>query len=135
MRIYQKQRGQSIVEFALILPILMFILIGFVYSAMLCHDYLALQAIARDSVRSMSIGTAPADIRARYAANPFMTDIYTWSAASAADFSLANDVPVTGYVTATATANCTWDGIDFGGGVHLQLPATIQARFTMRKEE
>ncbi len=135
MRIYRKQRGQSIVEFALILPILMFILIGFVYSAMLCHDYLALESIARDSVRSMSIGTPAADIRARYAANPFMTEIYTWSAASSVDFSLADNTPVVGYATATLTANCTWDGIDFGGGVQLKLPATIQARLTMRKEE
>lgn len=53
MRRYQK--GQSIVEFAFVLPILVLFLIGLMYFGLMFSNYVALNNIARDAARSAAM--------------------------------------------------------------------------------
>lgn len=133
MVFFERQKGQATVEFALIFPFFIFLVIGFAYTAMLCHDYLTLTAITRDSARSLSVGVAADTIRTRYAGQTFFTEIYTWDS-TAAHLSLLDDTPSAGLVRATLTANCTLQPIQIMN-LELSLPPTIQASLTMRKEE
>lgn len=56
----RKQKGQVIVEFALILPFFLLIMFGIIYSGMMFHDYSTLSNIARASAREAAIsGEAP----------------------------------------------------------------------------
>ncbi len=49
------QKGQSIVEFAFILPILVLFLIGLMYFGLMFSNYVALNNIARDAARSAAM--------------------------------------------------------------------------------
>ncbi|BAL83570.1 hypothetical protein SELR_18620 [Selenomonas ruminantium subsp. lactilytica TAM6421] len=49
------QRGQAIVEFALLLPLFLVLLFGIFYSGMVMADYLTLSSIARSSAREAAI--------------------------------------------------------------------------------
>ena len=51
----KKRKGQSVVEFALVLPLFLFILFGIIYSGMMFHDYAALSNIARASAREAAV--------------------------------------------------------------------------------
>ena len=44
-------KGQSVVEFALVLPLFLFIMFGVIYIGMMFHDYITLSNIARSSAR------------------------------------------------------------------------------------
>ncbi len=49
------QQGQSIVEFALVLPLFFFLLWGFIYFGMFFSDYLMLNDVARSCAREASL--------------------------------------------------------------------------------
>lgn len=51
-----KKKGQSLVEFALILPILLLIVVGIIEFGILMSSYLIVQNTARDAVRQISVG-------------------------------------------------------------------------------
>ncbi len=51
----ESQKGQSIVEFAFILPILVLFLIGLMYFGLMFSNYIALNNIARDAARSAAM--------------------------------------------------------------------------------
>ena len=56
----KKHKGQSVVEFALVLPQFLFIMFGIIYTGMMFHDYTTLSNIARSSAREASVsGTGP----------------------------------------------------------------------------
>ena len=56
----KKHKGQSVVEFALVLPLFLFIMFGIIYTGMMFHDYTTLSNIARSSAREASVsGTGP----------------------------------------------------------------------------
>lgn len=50
-----KQKGQALVEFALILPFFLLLIFGLIYSGMLFHDYSTLSTIARTAARDKAI--------------------------------------------------------------------------------
>ena len=50
-----KQKGQALVEFALILPFFLLLVFGLIYSGMLFHDYSTLSTIARTAARDKAI--------------------------------------------------------------------------------
>jgi len=54
----KKSKGQSLVEFALILPLFLFLIFAIIYAGMLFHDYSALSSIARSAAREAAIVTA-----------------------------------------------------------------------------
>ena len=51
----QKHKGQAMVEFALILPLFLFMVYGIIYFGMLFHDYSSLSNIARSCAREAAI--------------------------------------------------------------------------------
>ena len=50
-----KQKGQSIIEFALVLPLFLLLVFGLFYIGMFFADYLTLSSIARSSAREAAI--------------------------------------------------------------------------------
>ena len=60
----KKQKRQVIVEFALILPLFLFLIFGLIYSGMLFHDYSTLSNVARSATREVAISdTSPETIK------------------------------------------------------------------------
>ena len=53
----RKQKGQSLVEFALVIPFFLFIVFAIIYAGMLFHDYSTLSNIARSAAREAAIVT------------------------------------------------------------------------------
>ena len=53
----QQMKGQSLVEFALAMPLLLLLVFGIIYTGMLFHDYSTLSALARSSTREAAITT------------------------------------------------------------------------------
>ena len=54
----KKQRGQVIIEFALILPLFLLMIFGLIYSGMLFYDYSTLSNVARSAARETAIASA-----------------------------------------------------------------------------
>ena len=50
-----KQKGHSIIEFALVLPLFLLLVFGLFYIGMFFADYLTLSSIARSSAREAAI--------------------------------------------------------------------------------
>ena len=51
----KKHKGQSTVEFALVLPLFLLIMFGIIYTGMMFHDYTTLSNIARSCTRDVAI--------------------------------------------------------------------------------
>lgn len=64
-RYCKNKRGQSIVEFALVLPILLLIVFGIVHFGFLFYSYLTVNEAAREGARSAVVGETDAVVRAR----------------------------------------------------------------------
>lgn len=66
----KRQKGQVIVEFALILPLFLLMIFGLIYSGMLFHDYSTLSNVARSATREVAISSdtsnAITNVRAYY---------------------------------------------------------------------
>ena len=143
-KLYKKkynQNGQSAVEFAIIFPLFMLLLISFIYLSMFCHDYLTLTSVVRDSARLGSIGTTEEVLRTRYQAGANRVDlmVYTWDPATVAAFDIrldeSEDVnnPAAGHcVRITANAMANWRGITVGNTTFTLPP--INAAVVMHKE-
>jgi Flp pilus assembly protein TadG len=57
------ERGQASVELALVLPVLILFLLGFVQTALVARDQVLLQDAARAAAREASVGADPDRIR------------------------------------------------------------------------
>ena len=51
----KKQKGQSLVEFALVIPFFLLLIFGLIYSGMLFHDYTSLSNTPRSAAREAAI--------------------------------------------------------------------------------
>ncbi|QHA91310.1 TadE/TadG family type IV pilus assembly protein [Bacillus sp. N1-1] len=58
----RSEKGQSIVEFALVLPILVMLLFGIIDFGRIFHTYLAIDHASREAARTASIGENDATI-------------------------------------------------------------------------
>lgn len=63
MKILRNQKGQSLVEFSIILPLLLLIIMGIVEFGMMLNSYLTLNNAARDGARYGVIGNSNAQIQ------------------------------------------------------------------------
>jgi Flp pilus assembly protein TadG len=79
-----KQKGQAIIEFAVVLPLFVLFLFGIIYSGMLFYDYISLSNLARSAAREAAIvQTLDSDqigTMERYysdKANNLLTSLYT----------------------------------------------------------
>lgn len=89
------QRGQAIVEFALILPLFILVIFGIIYFGMAFSDYIALNSFARSSAREASISTETApydDIKEKYGQKDLPANLYEWDTTNG--FKI-EDVPIT----------------------------------------
>lgn len=62
MRIWREERGQSLVEFALVLPVLLLILVGIFNFGQLFYSDIVINEAARDAARYASIGVSQTEI-------------------------------------------------------------------------
>ncbi|MBR1761505.1 MAG: pilus assembly protein [Schwartzia sp.] len=130
----RKQKGQAVVEFAVVFPFMLLFLWVLLYGGLLFKDYLTLSNLARDSARSASIqGSAQYDaIRAQGAQQTILTDLYTWNG-DAASFQIANgELNDSVKVTLTATLNTNFPGV--GLLTFLGLPESYKIVYSMHKE-
>jgi Flp pilus assembly protein TadG len=93
-----KQKGQSIIEFALVLPLFLLLVFGLFYIGMFFADYLTLSSIARSSAREAAI--IPSDdyyknnyqkVREKYKDEKLPMDIFDWRATSTEHFNIKYD--------------------------------------------
>ena len=80
------QRGQAIVEFAVVLPLFLFLVFAIFLIGMVMADYLALSSIARSSARDAAVISDKSyynnnyeKIRNKYKDNKLPVDIYQWN--------------------------------------------------------
>jgi len=63
MNSIKNQKGQSLVEFAIILPIILILLMGIVEFGMMLNSYLTIQNVAREGARFGIVGGTDVEIR------------------------------------------------------------------------
>ena len=62
--VLRKKRGQAMVEFALVLPIFILLLMGIMEFGMLFHQYLVVTSASREGARAAAVGGTDAEIMA-----------------------------------------------------------------------
>lgn len=143
MRQYKRQGGQSIVEFAVIIPIFLLLMLAFFYVSLMCHDALTIQEIVRNSTRSLAIGSATeAQLRTYYSTNTHLSYLYTFNTDKNADpdpknpaFSVKtvlDDPQLGAIVTVTLTASSTVTPLTVMGKNFTFPP--LSSTLTMHKE-
>ncbi len=126
----KKHKGQVIVEFALILPLLLLVLFGIIYSGLLFHDYITLTNIARASAREAAI-TATTDysnIETHYVTqlDSLMTSFYVKN--NTKPIEIIQDA--TGSVRTTINMQLNVSGYF----VEMVLPSSFGVQYYMKKE-
>ena len=74
----KRQRGQALVEFAMVLPVLILLLVGMMQFGLLFHEFLLVTHAAREGARVATLGGSDAEIVAAVnaaATSPSDTDI------------------------------------------------------------
>ena len=74
------QKGQGILEFAIVLPLFLLLFFGIAYFGMAFSDYLSLNNIARDSARLASISSKKDynDVYDKYSSYKLPVGLYKW---------------------------------------------------------
>ncbi len=62
--VLRKKRGQAMVEFALVLPIFILLLMGIMEFGLLFHQYLVVTSASREGARAAAVGGTDAEIMA-----------------------------------------------------------------------
>lgn len=90
MRKFQigRSKGQSIVEFALVLPLFMLFLTGIFQFGLYYADYSALQNVARSSARMASLGKTEQEVRDSYIDDAPNMHVHVWDPDSTGDFAI-----------------------------------------------
>ena len=133
----RRQKGQAVVEFALVLPFFFMLFWGIVYTGLLYSDYLTLSNFARESARVASIeGKAACYETMRSDVSPpqLSTRLYLWDVNSDSDFHIndANDSFMT--VTLTANLNTSFPGVGIMSYLGMSLPEEYKIVYSMYKE-
>ena len=146
----RQQKSQVLIEFALIFPLFLLLVLGIIYFGSLFSDYLTLSSIARSSAREASVITISNDdndrtskydtIRAKYKEQTLPLDILTWNPASKDDFDINYD-PTNKNVVVTMNASLNKDGSMFAdiiNGLSNETKSkdfTLNITYTMVSEE
>ena len=112
------QKGQSVIEFALVLPLFLLLVMGIFYFGMVMADYLALSSIARSSAREASVIVEKdkvkknyLNVKENYKDYKLPIDIYDWNPDIENNFNIRNvkinskDESTNVVVTINATLN------------------------------
>ncbi|MHC1682227.1 MAG: TadE/TadG family type IV pilus assembly protein [Clostridiaceae bacterium] len=63
MRILKNQKGQSLVEFAIILPLLLLIVMAIIEFGMMLNSYITIQSASREGARTAIVGSSNIEIQ------------------------------------------------------------------------
>ena len=96
MSLRKLQKGQSIIEFALVLPLFLLLLVGVCHVGVIMADYLTLSSIARSSAREASVTIDKTEytknkykkVRANYEGKKLPVDIFEWNPKNEKDFKI-----------------------------------------------
>ena len=97
----KSQKGQGILEFAIILPLFLLLSIGAIFFGMMFADYVAINSIASRSAREASLITASEytnsgynyeAIRQKFSTQTMPAGIYTWDYSKDSDFHIEYDI-------------------------------------------
>ena len=137
----KKQRGQVIVEFALILPLFLLMIFGLIYSGMLFYDYSTLSSVARSAAREAAITQDVEEDDARIMAHYYdkdnkrfveglVTNLYTPKSNGAFKIHVTSitDEPDDISVTITMQLNVSFPLLD------VLLPEEYQIKYHMRQD-
>lgn len=133
------QKGQSIVEFALILPLFLLLFLGIVYFASFFADYLTLSTIARNSAREAAVVSVTDEsqlqeeydkIRANYKDQSLPADMYEWDPTSTDCFSIKPDKTYENVVV-EMNANLNKEGTLIGGAVDALMGDTSEKKLNL----
>lgn len=131
MRIKYKY-GQAMLEFAVILPFFILLLMGFVYTGMVFHDYLAIGDLTRDVARYESVGIKYNDIKDDLKVDQRMSNLYDVNTGADIKVATANEGNQLGdFVTVTVTAKRKDSENSF---LNYVLPEKLTTSLSMRKE-
>ena len=130
----KKHKGQVIVEFALILPLLLLVLFGIIYSGMMFHDYITVTNIARASAREAAISGTSVAVGSRY--GNIETSYSSQLDSLMTGFYVKDNDPI---VVKQDTSESVETTINMrlkvrGFFVDMILPQTFGVRYYMRKE-
>ena len=122
-------KGQSVVEFALVLPLFLFIMFGIIYTGMMFHDYSTLSNIARACTREAAVSATDnyTKIETDYTGylNGLMTSFYKPVGSKPITIKQDGDVIQT---TINMKLNVS------GFLIEMIVPRTFGIRYYMRKE-
>lgn len=127
----RKQKGQSLVEFALVIPFFLFIVFAIIYAGMLFHDYSTLSNIARSAAREAAIvtGTDYDNIKTFYLnqSRNMLTTLYTTQSVDVVNETQADGsagVRVRIHMARTMTSHV----------LHVVTPPTFDIVYFMKKD-
>lgn len=116
----RRDQGQAVVEFAIVLPVVVLLVLGVVQVAMIVGDQLAIEHAARDGARAAAVAASPAAAaRSAATAATGLTPIHTTTTVRAST--------VTVEVTHTSRTGVPLLGAIVGN-------VTLDASVTMRRE-
>lgn len=123
----KKQKGQAVVEFALVLPFFLMLCFGILFAGLLFSDYLTLSNLARESARAASIqGNDYYDAIEQSVANPkLLTSLYSLKNVNIEDGENSS---------VTVTLNVGRNSFPGAGLVEYMLPGDYQIVYSMYKE-
>ena len=133
----RRQKGQAIVEFALVLPLFFLFFWGMVYTGLLYKDYLTLSNIARESARAVSIqGMENSEaIRYEYAQRGTLsTNLYTWKGDEKSFKIESGTLPSSVKVTLTAELNGEFPGVGVMDFLGIPLKDKYESIYSMYQE-
>jgi len=97
IRYLKNKRGQAVVEFALILPVLMLLVVGILEFGIIMNQYMVVNEAAREGARSAALGNTNATVTAiaTAAASPINTSQLTVAISPTASRTSGSQVTVT----------------------------------------
>lgn len=123
----RRQKGQAVVEFALVLPFFLLLVLGIIFAGLLYSDYLTLSNLARESARAASIQgeSSYGDIKqAAKDSKGLLTDLYSLEEVNIETVDSSVKVTLT-------TKRQSFPGAGF---VKYMLPDQYQIVYSMYKE-
>ena len=132
----RREKGQAVVEFALVLPLFLVIVFGVIFSGLLYADYLTLANVARSSAREAAIrGESEYSeiISDYYSQTKLLTNLYKWNES---DFTIASEEVASHpsvKVTLTAELNSSFPGAGAARSWKI-LPEKYKIEYSMYQE-
>ncbi len=134
----KRQKGQAVVEFAIVLPFFLMLVFGIFYSGFLFADYMTLSNVARSSAREAALLGANKydEIKSSYRGNTkLLTNLYTWPEEDGSfEISSGTDVSDSVMVTIRTNLNTGFPGISAMDFLGLTLPRTYTIQYSMHDE-